>query len=540
MSINYLMQHSLIVKATVVETDDASINAVLHVESYLNGGNGDEYLLYQRNDPVLSSVYVGQGYGTGCTYSGASPIDAGTTAYFALERHADGSYHDVDYLRSYIIVLPIREAQEAFVLNEPNAEERDWNNVTPVEIASEEAFLDALREYGEVNIVPPDEENQWRKPLFAPLLITTETGAQYQLSADRRDLVLLEHPVTLAAHPANAYPDLYDLPPYCAEVGCRLSTPDYSLYAEQTTENTLVFNVPYVDCSLNNQFPPLDGQAFAYAPTSEAMIIWNDNQLNVYLIESLMAYDRNIYACGMGNTPVLQQIFSLTLNGVRIGQVEWSADGNVLVFADDQGLWALDLWRGTQPKLVVSGNDLFPLFVSATGRYIGYQTDQASPNWLTLETVTGETFENALVSNDERQFALLAPTQPTEQRDHFACTPPLTANCPLVFDTFPHDFGWIGRDRYYVALETQQSWYSAYTAFYGLLEGEGQIEFNSDRFVAEEVVLDIAYEPHQGTFALLMSEHEIRLDRLSLDLSGSLDGAITHIEWLPPLFYFAE
>ncbi len=544
LSINYLMQHSLIVKATVVETDDASINAVLRVDSYLNGGNGDQYLLYQRNDQVLSAVYVGHGYGTGCTYSGAERIQLGMTSYFALERHADGSYHDVDLLLFPIFPiypLPFTETRTVYVLADPASEEGNSDSVTPVEVASEQAFLDVLREYGAVNIVPPDEEQQFR-PLLAPLLITTDTGAQYQLPVDRRDPVLLEHPVTLAAHPANAYPDLYALPPYCAEVGCRLSTPDYSLYAEHTDADAITIGVPYGDCVGLQVLP---GQAFAFSSTSESMLVWNADHLDVYLIQSRMAGGDIIIAgfsggCGMGNTPQLWPIFSLPLTNGRIGAAEWSADGNILVYADDQGLWALDLWRGLQPELVVSGSDLFPLFVSTTGRYIGYQTDQASPNWLTLDTSTGETFENALVSNDERQFALLAPTQPTEQHDHFACTPPLNSNCPLVFATFPSAFGWLGRNRYYIAFETWQRWYSAYTAFYGLIEGEGHIEFVRGRFSSEEVVLAVAYEPHQGTFALLMSEYEIRLDRLSLDLSGSLDGAITQIEWLPPLFYFAE
>ncbi|MBK8029977.1 MAG: hypothetical protein IPK17_10800 [Chloroflexi bacterium] len=113
LSINYLMQHSLIVKATVVETDDASINAILRVDSYLNGGNGDQYLLYQRNDPVLSAVYVGHGYGTGCTYSGAERIQLGMTSYFALERHADGSYHAVDDLLSDLPNDPLPLAKRA-------------------------------------------------------------------------------------------------------------------------------------------------------------------------------------------------------------------------------------------------------------------------------------------------------------------------------------------------------------------------------------------------------------------------------------------
>lgn len=545
LSINYLMQHSLVVKATVVETDDASINAILRVDSYLNGGNGDQYLLYQRNDPVLSAVYVGHGYGTGCAYSGAERIQLGMTSYFALERHADGSYHTVDELLFPIFPiypLPFTETRTVYVLADPASAEGSGDNLTPVEVASEEAFLAVLREYGEVNIVPPDEEQQFR-PLLAPLLITTETGAQYQLPVDRREPLRLGNPVRLAAHPANAYPDLYNSPPYCAEVGCRLSTPDYSLYAEQTDAETISMGVPYGDCVGLQVLP---GQAFAFSSTSESMLVWNADHLDVYLIQSRMAGGDITIAgfsggCGMGNTPQLWPIFSIPLTNGRIGEAEWSADGNVLAYADGQGLWSLDLWRGLQSELVVSGDRLFPLFVSATGRYIGYQTDQASSDWLTLDTRTGETFENALVSDNERRFALLEPTYPTEQRDRFTCAQPITLRCPLIFETFPNAFGWFNGDDYFIAQTTPwPDWYSAYTGAYGLIEGGGQIEFNRDRFSSEKVVLDIAYEPHQGTFALLMGEYEIRLNNQALDLSGSLDGAITQITWLPPLFYFAE
>ncbi|MBK9748367.1 MAG: hypothetical protein IPO91_16550 [Chloroflexi bacterium] len=536
-SINRLIQSSTIVKATVIEVDDASKNAILKVESYFTNSNGDEYLLYQLNDPVLSRVYIAYGYDTGCLFDGGGRSGLGETGYYALERNVDGSYHNSDpNLKAPLITLPLDSPQSVYVLTDPLDPVEDYSNLTRVDITSEAQFQDLLAQYNGFNVTPPETFSY--RPLKAPLLITTQTGAHFQLPVDYRAPVLIANLTAWAVHPPNSYPEIFDFPPYCAQIRCQLSTPDYSLNAEQVDSSTIAIDFPYSACW---DLPTLVGGAFSFSPTSESILVWDRDRLDVYLIESLPIDVHHRLICPETNAPIPHRVFSLSLSGGHIGQVEWSADGNILVYADDQGLWTLDLWRSSQPELVVSGDQLFPLFVSATGRYIGYQTDQASQNWLTLDTVTGETFENALVSNDERQFALLAPTQPAEQRDHFTCTPPLTANCPLVFETFPQEFGWIDRNRYYVVLAPDQNQSGAYAASYSLIENAGRLnEFDFNGFATGDTVMDITYEPHQGTFALLMGDYEIRVNNLSLDLSSSLDGAITQIEWLPPLFYFAE
>jgi len=537
-SIDEIMQNATIVLATVVERDDAGVNVVLHVESYLRGEPAGEYLLFQRTDPVLTRVYYEYGYDTGCTYGGAGEIGLGTRGYFALLRSSGGTYVTLDTYSQPLLTFPV-EQWWASTLSDPMGDMYDPQNRTALEGTDEASFLELLERYGDLTPTPPLADQPY--PLTTPLLITTDTGAHYLFPVDRhnemRSVSPDSFPARFVSHPANAYPDMLDLPPSCAEAGCVLHSPDLRLIAEQTDAQTITLTYPYREWAFSVAMPPptVSGQAFAFSRTGEALLVWNGDQLDVYLIQRLVEDEMPF------NQPQLRRLTSLPLSNANghIGAAEWSADGSTLLYADDLGLWVFDLWRGAEPNLIMARQwEAFPspVFVSSTGRYLGMKTDANSPDWLLMDTHSGELFENGLVSADERRVALLGRRQPLAQASIYECAPPMASNCPLIIAPMPQEFAWLDNSAYYV-VGTSGAYYGrydlAYVPGYGI--GEPRLAYEGD-------VIDVAYEPHQGLFVTVTDDHTLAFSdyRREFDLSEQIDGAITRVEWLPPLFYYAN
>lgn len=563
----------VMVKATIVETDDRGKNAILQVEKYLMGSGPDFLLLYRQN-PVFTATYFRYHYDTGCAYDGLPSFNVNTTAYFALTRNNDGSYSFQEYGRySYqpthtyyeTQYYPLPETmpyQVPLLIDVAGVDEpANWRWV---EVASNEDF-ETVVEFvaGESATLPLiDEFYGTMRPILTPLLITTDKGTQYMLPVDNGSLVKLDDSLPINQWSPVAYPDVLQTPLFCNEVDCVQLTSDRSLEAWQVAENFIL--VDYYPYSPRVPFSPsdaqyydnlLEGQAFAFSPTGETLAVINNNLLTLYQVSTIRCED-----CGTGEysyeiTPMMVQVAVISLDwqyeeSALIG-VRWSADGNVIAYSDAQGIWTWDLFWEEQPELGLragQGEFLTLLFLSNTGRFLAYTLDRASNRWLTLNRMTGDTFENTIVSPTERYMIQIAPESITPQPGVVHCGLPSGEYCIPYFSQIPRRFEWIDGDRYYViSCENEAS-----CRFLGEIA-----DYREDQQTYEQRIFpggvgdirDVAFEPSQELFVVakgttlylqyrsgdhtLYEQYEFRF----YDLQEQLDGEIMDVEWLPSLFY---
>jgi hypothetical protein len=537
-SLNYQIENAdYIVRATVIQVDDASFNAILQADTYLMGGSGPERLLLSRASPYLTSISYGHHYNVQC--SGVGPIGIGTNAYFAVKRASDGSYFTFFNSLAYYREFDELATPEVYLRIDPDGEDVD-ENLQWVEVDSDEAFMEVVAELsGETPATP--SEMRFGFPLIAPMLITTENGTQYTFPIDGGDLAVNTETtrLTLEWSPV-AYPSLFNLPPFCAAVDCRLWTPDVSFGGEQVDENTIHFNYGWLEEPL-----VVEGQAFAFSSTSEFVLVWNDDMLNLMLISNDWCNE-----CVGGFIPSFDLLSSLPLNmgsdaTALYGLAMWSADGTTFTYGDADGVWVFDIFHQSEPELVVpvEGDALpSPLFLSTNGRYLAYTWNRADDDWTTLDRLTGETFENAMISPNERFMAQIAPLNPEPRPDVAGCNVPMMYDCHRTFGNSLRYFEWIGEQSYMVSRCADDS---NEDCELGASEVSYLIQpINQNVGIRQYSgwLGDIDYQPQQQMLAFVIAPQTIALndERIAFDFGDQLDGAIVDIEWLPSLFYFSR
>ncbi len=84
----------LLVRATVIDTDDRGYNAIIRVEDYYKG-EGQRLLTVMRYPVALSSGALVRGYDTSCLYAGRGDRWVkGSQGYFGLRTNGDGTFTD--------------------------------------------------------------------------------------------------------------------------------------------------------------------------------------------------------------------------------------------------------------------------------------------------------------------------------------------------------------------------------------------------------------------------------------------------------------
>jgi hypothetical protein len=311
-----------------------------------------------------------------------------------------------------------------------------------------------------------------------------------------------------------------------------------------TAENAIQLNYPYSPFAAGDNVPiEVSGQAFALSANGEAALVWNGDSVSVYAIVADYCSD-----CGDGgeifpNLTLLRE-FPLTMpDNLDVqslwGRAVWSADGATLLFGDAQGIWLWDIYRQSEPELLIPATGAqipTPLFVSATGRYIGYTWDVTARNrWIMVDRFNGEEFENALISPNERQLAQFGVTPD----DGNSCLPPFLTNCAHYFDNLPQQFRWVA-DETYIIVQCENDNPSVCD-----LNGSSQTPLRTTgynphirmRILRDRLVGDIAFDPIQNLFAVVVGPQTVRIDITEHDLSNWLDSDIVDLQWMDSLFY---
>jgi hypothetical protein len=531
-SLETLIERStVIVEATIVETDDLGQNAVLVAHRYLSGRGGQFLLLYRT--PVRLSAASDRGLNTGCSFL-EDALERSASGVFFLRRRPDGIYQYTTDQWGFIS-LPPDTTYEAAIRRNPLSNDRG-GNVNDVSMTYEQIVNFVMGRSGQSLTTPIANEY----PVLTPLQLTTLTNNQYIIALDGESAAVPTAPRTIFEFWSLTSQEFE-----CRRLSCVIVSPDQSLFGVQANENTILLTNPYD----TGRVIELIGQAFLFTPTGDSIAVWNDNALHVFAING--GY-RDMY---LDNEFERQARFTNhNRNQLYFRQAIWSDDGTALAFVDDDGLWLWDVITfGAYPELIAPHYDWRqywqPIAFSPSGRYLMYSRGSLS---YVYDRFSGETQLHSgqgIFAPDERSFLVTEPSF-TYENDNGEITysDGRVAVCNLPFSTFTYlrcnppgvmfsIAGMLVEPVEVVALEDDQLLVMycdvsnplycslARTTQYGSVQEFG------------DPVIDFAYEPEQGALAVLNNPYTITINDQVYDLRGQVDSEIISIEWQPSLFY---
>lgn len=534
-----LEEADYLVKGTIIQLDDAQINAILQAEAYLMGGSGPAFLLLNRVPPSLSAVFVGHGYDTGCLYGGAGTLSLGTVAYWAVAREPDGSYRVVDTqdAASRFFVYEqfnpdLNNIPYITVRIDPQGED-EWDNIRDIEFTEEAEFLEFVQT---VSAQSPALPQSGRIPLLRPLIITYEDGTNALLPVDGGEPVITTETPDFEPWSAFDYPEFLETPLYCAEVGCRLTTPDNSVYALQISQHEIEFSQFYYQRFTQS----IVGEAFQFSPNGEAFAVWNEGVMQVYLLQNALCdclYFGSLH-------PTLGLTVEIPLRIENFSSMRWSMDGTTFAYADSDGLWVMDVFRQTAPELLIAGsNPIRPLSLFTSGRFVAYSMANTS-TWTVQDRVTRETYEQALFSPDERYIVYvddpLSHSLPEEQ----TCAVPISQNCFGVLDpTLLQSLTWTtdSNEGFAILCELAECQLVGVPVLpQTSYMGQVNATMNHPLIGYNQRISDAVYDDLYGGYALVLDDRDIliygptgRAERLFETDSGE----IVSVRWMDSLFY---
>lgn len=510
----------LLVKATVIDTDDRGFNAVLRIEAYYKG-EGNTLLTVMRYPVALASGALVRGYDTSCLYAGrGDQWVKGSQGYFGLRSNSDGTFNDSYYGTAHF--YPV----DGMITYQEGATEGFAVELDEPITITEAAFIDLLLEAGGRDApVSPSTDTPQFYPLMRFLNITTANGTRYQVNPDRSLMQL---------------PDDYPL----------AISPDGSHVAYRTDDGRIAFQYiwttyQYTQGNTWDRFM-IPGDAVRFSNDSSFAVVWDKTQLTIVMPTSL-------YSSEFGSLFQLKTIAHVDFvhdDSLPLPQVLWSADSSTLVWEDSSGIWRWNILDDALPRQIITTADLeakfyhFPalLDVSMHGRYIRFGL---SDEWSLMDTTTAEIYPNAITSPDER-FLVSLNGVPAERPN---CVPPLRETCALRLDgsgiasIFPyraellgvwHDNGLLTTESWHPAIAETQ--YSSYRYLGVLISGLRQITYDAQYNQPAMLVGD-----YQIYFDFYQDEDVAEPENLPyldiLNLEDKVGSPIASIEWGQYVFF---
>lgn len=451
----------LVVSATVDYVDKLGANFILKVDRYFKGSGGS-YLPVVYWRPAVYYADTVRDYDHGCLNIGwgGRRFRRGDYGYFALKSNNDGTY---DYSRESVWIPGDvdqfgHDGPTDGMVNFSMYSRFPGRVDAPLPLSGFEALLLQLSD-SEASAAPVDDSY----PLRRFLTITTESGKRYRLnpdfsvtwldpdwwpeaiSYDGSHVMFRQKDHELAfQYLALLRKELWS----CAE--CELLDYRYVNGGHAWSEISLAYD---------GWLQPVKGYHAQFSPDSNFVAVQDANELLIYMFDNwtLAAYE---YGQVMGIEVVARQQVWWNVSKEEAAPLAWSADSTTIAYQDDRGIWHWDIFEEMHPQLVVPGdknNEL--LDVSNRGRYLRFGHDET---WSLIDVRTGETFERAIATPDERNLIFVRSSYPAGtvtaragRKNHYRnswrdCHAPLS-KCPIhiVEPLYPIEFfeyqpGWIG------------------------------------------------------------------------------------------------
>jgi hypothetical protein len=317
-----------------------------------------------------------------------------------------------------------------------------------------------------------------------------------------------------------------------------MNTADGSVYALKLSRDEIEFS-PYF-----SEIPPqvLTGHAFQFSPNGEAIAIWNDNKLEIYLFQNAIC---ECWYFGMQN-PQLTLVYSIAFDDPdSYTTLRWSMDGTTIAYANQEGVWVLDLFRQSEPTLLIEGFGSSPFSLFTTGRFIAFGNE--NDQWVLFDRLTSQSYDNAMLSPDERQIVYVDPTGMRERHEAEYCRMPVSESCYSVFAASElRDLVWVS-DSMGVALVCDQS-----GCLFGSVPQLYQDSFDAPMYLssfrmpyldAPSEITDFVYDPLGQVYAAAMQEIPGQSQLVIYGSGGGrettrIPGQIVDMRWMDSFFYF--
>lgn len=516
-----LERTDIAIKAEPVAVDELRQNGVLRVESYLYG-SGPEYLLFSLNDPsVIEAIREGTPK-RGCN-SIREMLVPGETGYYFLQRGPDG----VHRTSTGFFEPPFYAFENAgstlrlySVGGDPFIEHT----------VDEAAFVDLITSIGDSQITPPDTAPSY--PRLAPLKLMTSDGTSWLLPVDSdvplevtTDL-LSEMTMRLRSVERPDWNEQYFPMLFCPGDRCATSSPD-----GQNIARILPFSG---EVTWYSGIAP--GQAFLFSSTSDAIAVWNADQLTVYTLGYSLPDMQNRRS---------QEIISVTLSDApqeALGQAAWSPDGRMLAYSDSAGLWLLDVFTpDAEPVLLLTADEdgiPFAREFSPLGRYL-YLT-QGNTHFI-VDHISGAIWPDGIISPDDR--LLLAFDTSTSNLQ--ICQLASIAPCQSVRGTSVYD---AQQNMTYYDQFRQAAWrddasflivFCLKDDFTGCVVDRRYSEYGDLWRDSADYAPGFAfdYQPQHDYTVIVQPDNVLLINGKTVDLSTAISAPIIYAEWLPSLFY---
>lgn len=500
---------------TFVEFDTYNYNAVFQVQSYLMGEPGPEYILLALNDPVLieDSLQVR-------SRSGQCPriqnlLDQTEVSILFLNRQIDGSYtwmgrgSGLYQFEMTNTVLPI------FYEIVPTAEQpyivRDFTQ-------------SELRRYifGRTGQKPHPPLFEQPYPTKTPLMITTDTGNQYLLSIDGSNPVLLTDQQVQETQP---------YPTGCSPAPCNAQSPNRLDIAELRPNDEPAEEWMSLITD-SRHLPIFQGEALLFSPTSYHIAVWDKNSIEVHTL-----YYPHL-GISEGDSVSLVNTMPLNLEGLsdfQPGTAAWSPDGRFLAYTDSAGLWLWDVFAlGRSATLLINASNHIPYarYFSPLGRYLAVTEGQER---YTIDIFTGDRLPDGLVSPDDRNLLAFDTTATGEFELSLVCLAPIQTDIIEPIQQVRR-VEWINNSTF-IMFRCGHGYNDEQLGYIDedyCVIGENMLPMIS---MAGYFGYDFDYKPETKQLAIVVDANQIRIDGENKDLTDLIEGAITHIQWLPSLFH---
>ena len=526
-TVDHLSSADVIVYAKVVEVDESRLNAILSIERYFKG-EGSKYLPVVTQLP--SEIVAGRRreYSLGGCVGGRGWF-LGEEGYFALARRDNGTFDD-HVGNGSVGTIDFSEFERTVWFKRTDDTQNRGYREENLPVADFERLIIELG--GGTGVILPDVSSPYPSKRFVD--ITTEAGTRYRLNPDT---------------------SITQLDPRLDPIAV---SPDGTHKAFQLDETTLAFStytrLPnsksfVIDGQEIQLYEEVAGRKLRFSPDSNFVSVWDENQLTVYMFNNFVeSYDGRLMGLrAIGEVRVLNE------NADNFPLVAWSGDSTTLAFRDDAGLWLWNIYHDAAPTRLLPPEELtaFSLLeLSNSGRYVRYGEND---RWMLLDTETGETHQNALITPNEGNLIYLNVEPPSEfQLDlafEYNCAIPLTETCPYYI--YHHDLQhmfWYRNDQLVLVGCSKDECMWRSLSWKRAINRSGSNQLSSQGFIR-----DLAYDDQFDALAVVRGDHLLEMVipsgqtvyhlccdedyRYVLDLTEQLDSPIASVEWGQPIFY---
>ncbi len=497
-----------VVQGVIEYADDEGQNGILRVEKVLAGTRVPQRIVLAIY-PAADFRRANERFNSGGCWSGVRPFSPHETVVIFLKRLPNGTYDLAQRtsLTSAYYAFPNADSVVNIsytVENDPLVVNDAFPQPYRIKKFNLSQFVQLITELADTRSIQPLMTTP--PPLPTTLYIRTINGTEYELPVD----------FSSPLHIENRYADVSGRIERtgCSTVNCIGTAPNGVDSAQIMSDNTIQI--------LSFVGSRVQGSAFRFSTTSDALAIWDNNTLTLYALP----YDRLGFCCFE-----LTFINTISINNdENITDVAWSPDGRQIAYNDAKGLHLWDAFDvGSRPHLLETMNamSLTPRFFSATGRYLAIQRGQTR---LYYDMVNLHELPDGMLSPDDRTL-LQFDTWQASPLNLYRLAPFREQNWIDKYNAV-RQVEWIDDNRYIAANCDEQQAAECYVWMDSLKTGGAH--FKGFMFAYEEVreTLAIAQRNKRiGIFTPTSYNYQV------YDLSASLDSEIQAVYWMPPIFY---